>query len=214
MVARRGLWLNRRRFLGMAAAGLATVACARKTSRSVGSFPKSSAAPDPVNTVLAVPASPAPSAAVRIQPVQGAANPTLPMWPTSLRTKRLCFWVAASPIIAERASRTFSATRPQTFWRAWTRSWSTRVAQQSGDRGLQIIYEIVARNLLDTLLAVYGSKAVVLALDAGHGGLAGVYFEPGLKWQRVAAYSGGCGRRRIDGVRSPLCQHYDPADLQ
>lgn len=57
--------------------------------------------------------------------------------------------------------------------------WLDQVGQRYGDSGLQTIYGIVARNLLDSLLSVYGSQPVVLALDAGHGGNPAVFWDPG-----------------------------------
>ncbi len=53
------------------------------------------------------------------------------------------------------------------------------VAARRGDAVVAELYGLIARHLLDTLLAVYGSAPVLLALDAGHGGLRGVYFDPG-----------------------------------
>lgn len=41
------------------------------------------------------------------------------------------------------------------------------------------LYRMIAAHTLDSLLAVYGSAPVVLALDAGHGGKRGVYYDPG-----------------------------------
>ena len=41
------------------------------------------------------------------------------------------------------------------------------------------IYYAIAWHLLESLIAVYGGMPVVLALDAGHGGRRGVFFDPG-----------------------------------
>lgn len=48
-----------------------------------------------------------------------------------------------------------------------------------GFQGVNTIDGIIASHLLDSLLAVYGSQPVVLALDAGHGGYPAVYYDPG-----------------------------------
>jgi hypothetical protein len=53
------------------------------------------------------------------------------------------------------------------------------VAARRGEAAVATLYGLIARCLLDTLLAVYGGMPVLLALDAGHGGLRGVYFDPG-----------------------------------
>lgn len=41
------------------------------------------------------------------------------------------------------------------------------------------LYYLMARHLLEALLAVYGGGPMVLALDAGHGGRRDVFFDPG-----------------------------------
>ena len=53
------------------------------------------------------------------------------------------------------------------------------IAARRGEAGVGEIYRLIARHLLDAVLAVYGEAPVLLALDAGHGGLRGVYFDPG-----------------------------------
>jgi hypothetical protein len=53
------------------------------------------------------------------------------------------------------------------------------VGDRFGDGAVRILEQVVAKSLLDALLTVYGSGSVVLALDAGHGGKPGVYFDPG-----------------------------------
>jgi hypothetical protein len=58
-------------------------------------------------------------------------------------------------------------------------AWLDDVGQDHGDPGVQQIYGVVAQQLLDSLLAVYGSQPVVLALDAGHGGNPSVFYDPG-----------------------------------
>ncbi len=51
-------------------------------------------------------------------------------------------------------------------------------ATRSG-MALDRVYRIIAAQVLETMLAVYGDAAVVLALDAGHGGRRGVFYDPG-----------------------------------
>jgi hypothetical protein len=58
-------------------------------------------------------------------------------------------------------------------------AWLDGVGQRYGDSGLQTVYGIVARTLLDDLIALYGTQPVVLALDAGHGGNPSVFYDPG-----------------------------------
>lgn len=53
------------------------------------------------------------------------------------------------------------------------------VATRRGEAAVAQLYRLIAHHLLDTLLVVYGEAPVLLALDAGHGGLRGVYFDPG-----------------------------------
>ncbi len=53
------------------------------------------------------------------------------------------------------------------------------VYARRGWDALVALYRIIAAHLLDALLAVYGDAPVVLALDAGHGGKRGVYYDPG-----------------------------------
>lgn len=53
------------------------------------------------------------------------------------------------------------------------------VQAQRGDAALNSIYPLIAQHLLDSLLAIYSDRPVLLALDAGHGGKRGVYYDPG-----------------------------------
>lgn len=53
------------------------------------------------------------------------------------------------------------------------------VAARRGEAAVAELYRVIACLLLDAVLAVYGEAPVLLALDAGHGGLRGVYFDPG-----------------------------------
>jgi hypothetical protein len=48
-----------------------------------------------------------------------------------------------------------------------------------GGESLVALYRMIALHLLESLLAVYEGAPVVLALDAGHGGKRGVYYDPG-----------------------------------
>jgi len=58
-------------------------------------------------------------------------------------------------------------------------TWVDQVGQAFGDAGLQRIYDLVAKQLLGSLMSVYPSQQVVLALDAGHGGNPDVFYDPG-----------------------------------
>ena len=51
-------------------------------------------------------------------------------------------------------------------------------ATRSG-MALDRVYRIIAEQVLETMLSVYGEGRVVLALDAGHGGRRGVFYDPG-----------------------------------
>lgn len=53
------------------------------------------------------------------------------------------------------------------------------VTARLGPEALGTLYRMIAREAVDALLGVYGDTPVVLALDAGHGGKHGVYFDPG-----------------------------------
>ena len=53
------------------------------------------------------------------------------------------------------------------------------VAGLHGLDALNTLYQIVAANVLDTLRALYDGSPLVVALDAGHGGKDGVYYDPG-----------------------------------
>lgn len=48
-----------------------------------------------------------------------------------------------------------------------------------GEPGLATLYNVIAEQALLSLLDVYGGAPLLLALDAGHGGLPGVFFDPG-----------------------------------
>jgi hypothetical protein len=48
-----------------------------------------------------------------------------------------------------------------------------------GVAALSTVYRVVATEALEALLALYGGAPLVLALDAGHGGKRGVYYDPG-----------------------------------
>lgn len=54
-----------------------------------------------------------------------------------------------------------------------------RVRQRWGQAGLERVYQTIAGAILDTLREQYGDAAVVVALDAGHGGKQGYYWDPG-----------------------------------
>jgi hypothetical protein len=53
------------------------------------------------------------------------------------------------------------------------------VAARHGADALVSLTRAIAGLLLDALLAVYGGARVLLALDAGHGGNPGVFYDPG-----------------------------------
>lgn len=48
-----------------------------------------------------------------------------------------------------------------------------------GGNAVLRVYRIIAEQILESVLAVYGDAPVLLALDAGHGGKRGVFFDPG-----------------------------------
>jgi hypothetical protein len=48
-----------------------------------------------------------------------------------------------------------------------------------GGAALGTLYRMIASDVLETMLSVYGDTPVMLALDAGHGGKRGVYYDPG-----------------------------------
>lgn len=48
-----------------------------------------------------------------------------------------------------------------------------------GGAALERLYRLIATEALEALLAVYRGALLLLALDAGHGGRRGVYFDPG-----------------------------------
>lgn len=48
-----------------------------------------------------------------------------------------------------------------------------------GEAGVARFYDVIAEQALLSLLDGYGDKPLLLALDAGHGGLRGVFFDPG-----------------------------------
>jgi len=53
------------------------------------------------------------------------------------------------------------------------------IRANQGETTLAAVYEIIATELLEALLAVYGDAPVLLALDAGHGGNPDVHYDPG-----------------------------------
>ncbi|MGI8550896.1 MAG: hypothetical protein ACR2PL_08940 [Dehalococcoidia bacterium] len=58
-------------------------------------------------------------------------------------------------------------------------AWLDTIGDNHGSGALNTLYFLIAGHVLDTLLVLYGSTPVVLALDAGHGGKPGVYYDPG-----------------------------------
>ena len=53
------------------------------------------------------------------------------------------------------------------------------VGANRGSAALGTVYGLVAAQVLEGLLAVYGGASLLLALDAGHGGRQGVYYDAG-----------------------------------
>ena len=53
------------------------------------------------------------------------------------------------------------------------------VQANRGNAAMGTLYALIAAQVLEALLAVYGDAPVLLALDAGHGGRQGVFFDPG-----------------------------------
>ncbi|MGD9894675.1 MAG: hypothetical protein AB7U18_25585, partial [Dehalococcoidia bacterium] len=53
------------------------------------------------------------------------------------------------------------------------------VAGARGEAALSALYRLIANEALEALFTVYRGASVLLALDAGHGGRRGVYFDPG-----------------------------------
>ena len=53
------------------------------------------------------------------------------------------------------------------------------VQQNRGDAALQQIYGVIARTILTTLQDVYPNQWILVALDAGHGGKVGYFWDPG-----------------------------------
>lgn len=53
------------------------------------------------------------------------------------------------------------------------------VRARYGSSSLDALFHLMAYHILEELLELYGTTPIVLALDAGHGGLPGVYFDPG-----------------------------------
>lgn len=54
-----------------------------------------------------------------------------------------------------------------------------QVRASQGDTALQRIYDVIARAVLVTLVDEYGNQPVVVALDAGHGGKMGFFWDSG-----------------------------------
>lgn len=53
------------------------------------------------------------------------------------------------------------------------------IAADRGGAALTALYRLIANEVLEALFAVYHGDPVLLALDAGHGGQRGVYYDPG-----------------------------------
>src|SRR5262249_15049168 len=60
------------------------------------------------------------------------------------------------------------------------------VHARRGPKQLLLLYGVLGFELLEALLEVYGARPVVLALDAGHGGKRGVYYDPGANGTEAA----------------------------
>jgi hypothetical protein len=54
-----------------------------------------------------------------------------------------------------------------------------QVKNSKGDAAVQRIYDTIARSILATILEEYPGRTVVVALDAGHGGKPGYFWDPG-----------------------------------
>src|SRR5579883_2446570 len=58
-------------------------------------------------------------------------------------------------------------------------AWLDEVGRAHGQSGLGVVYETIAHAILATLVDLYPRGWIVLALDAGHGGKKGYYWDPG-----------------------------------
>jgi hypothetical protein len=81
------------------------------------------------------------------------------------------------------------------------------VHARRGPKQLFLLYGVMGFELLEALLDAYGARPVVLALDAGHGGKRGIYYDPGANGTEavhargvVAAIEDLATDRRYDSV--------------
>lgn len=70
-----------------------------------------------------------------------------------------------------------------------------------GNETLLRVYRLIAEQILETVLQVYEDAPVLLALDAGHGGKPGVYFDPGsngTEWRHTRQVVAALEERQTD----------------
>jgi len=165
--------LTRRRLLGMSAAAAACAACGgKRTARQ----PSDAAA---IPAISAASASlPPPSSVARLGG-DGDAQPNFSDVASAGPDDIALFFAGRLTGYAGVTIDDYLGFSPADILESMDTTWVDEVGQTYGAAGLERIYALVAQHLLDSLIAVYPSQQVVLALDAGHGGNPDVFYDPG-----------------------------------
>ena len=176
MANARDLW-TRRRFLNSSLLGLALTgaACGGRRSAPAKTQDATVSAPYPIATEGAGLQPGAPSRAG----ADGGDQPAFADVSVAGPDDVAAYFAGRLPGFPGATIDNYLGYSPADILESMDTVWLDQVGSTYGDVGLQRVYTIVAQNLLDSLLAVYQSRPVVLALDAGHGGRADVFYDPG-----------------------------------
>jgi hypothetical protein len=124
-------------------------------------------------------ATPQPEAGGPTDPTAGAASPSFSNVAEAGPDEIVQYLAGKHPLYPGAGTGNFLGYSPADILESLDTVVLDAVGDRFGDSAMRILEQVVAKNLLDALLAVYGNHPVVLALDAGHGGKPGVYFDPG-----------------------------------
>jgi len=185
--------LTRRQFLGAVAlaAAAGTAACGGKSSRSAASRSRSGAA-GPATDTRTPPLAAAGVRAAQSPAAQGSA-PSFSNVAEVGPDEIALYFGGKHPNYPGAGVANFLGYSPADILESMDTAVLDQVGQSRGQGAMDAIHTIVGKSLLESLLAIYATQPVLLALDAGHGGLAGVYFEPGsngTEWEHTRAVAG------------------------
>jgi hypothetical protein len=183
-----GLAMSRRQVLGLLAAGAVGAACGGNAAPKAQN--QAATAPTPAQET-----APAPAIAPLGQPPPAAVGgkPNFSNVAEVGPNDIALYFAGRLPNYPGVSVANFLGYSPADILESMDTAVLDQIGQGYGQAAVDTIHTIVARNLLESLLAIYGSQPLLLGLDAGHGGLASVYFEPGsngTEWQHTRAVVG------------------------